>query len=189
MSKSVATYLAVNERNRNLARQHKMQPLVLFSLYTAIQIEALEWSAKMALELSQCVNSDERVIEGHKMMEYYYCFWHWTLGAYEVLRTMNQHREHCFLLECANQIQAAKRKLENVRIPMAKQERPNFSGPIHAELSIAGWEDGDLTFDFSGAQIRPKKLMAEIMTVFRDIGYDDIIAEIPVARPAEPPRS
>jgi hypothetical protein len=65
-------------------------------------------------------------------------FWFWVLGAYEVLRTINQHKK-CFTATGAIVINNMKKKLAVIRVPFAKQELRGTDKSISGELSIYGF--------------------------------------------------
>lgn len=71
--------------------------------------------------------------------EAYGLFWLWVLGAYEVTRTMSQHRA-CFAEPIASTIQGMKKNLHRIRIPFAKQELPGGkkqqAAYVYGELAI-----------------------------------------------------
>ena len=65
-------------------------PLIQFSIGTTIQVQSLRAIGNEIIELSKDwtdeINDFQRV---------YNLFWLWVLGAHEVIRTMDQHKE-CF---------------------------------------------------------------------------------------------
>lgn len=73
---------------------YEQNPLLLFSLYTAVQVQTLE---RKSAELQEIVDTWKPNADGnqtvHNVHVYYDNFWFWVLGAYEVVRTMEQHKK------------------------------------------------------------------------------------------------
>ena len=65
--------------------------------------------------------------------------WFWTLGAYEVVRTMCQATD-CFRSELTQRLSALKKELVQVRIPAAKMEVPGKSRPVSSNRSPWKWD-------------------------------------------------
>ena len=65
--------------------------------------------------------------------------WFWTLGAYEVVRTMSQTKD-CFSSDANTKIDLLKQELAKVRIPNTKMERKGKKIPVNSNRSFDGWD-------------------------------------------------
>ena len=63
--------------------------------------------------------------------------WLWTLGAYEVVRTMCQAKE-CFSENFYTKISQLKRDLSKVRMPASKMEKQGKKKPVNSNRSPCG---------------------------------------------------
>ncbi len=71
--------------------------------------------------------------------------WLWTLGAYEVVRTISQAKE-CFSDSFNQKIADLKKELAKARMPSAKMEKQGQKIPVNSNRSPDGWniENKDL---------------------------------------------
>lgn len=60
--------------------------------------------------------------------------WLWTLGAYEIVRTMCQAKE-CFAPNCHSELQELKKRLAKVRMPDSKMEKQGKKEPVNSNRS------------------------------------------------------
>jgi hypothetical protein len=95
-------------------------PLVLFSLYTAVQFQSLSIIRSDLLEikpqrLKDCFCA---VYQGEK---HYALLWLWFIGANEALRTMSENSS-CFEKEVFDKIGEKKRKIAKLRVPFENQK-------------------------------------------------------------------
>ncbi|MEI7596797.1 MAG: hypothetical protein WCK02_13685 [Bacteroidota bacterium] len=65
--------------------------------------------------------------------------WFWTLGAYEVVRTIAQAKE-CFSETFIEKIKVLKTELAIVRMPSAKMEEHKKIKPVNSNRSPDGWD-------------------------------------------------
>lgn len=65
--------------------------------------------------------------------------WLWTLGAYEVVRTISQAKE-CFSDSFIEKINSLKKQLAIVRMPNAKMEEQGKKKPVNSNRSPDGWD-------------------------------------------------
>ncbi|WP_172328335.1 hypothetical protein [Mangrovicoccus sp. HB161399] len=161
-------------RELNAAR-----PLNLFSLYTAQQAEYL---ALVGTEISELSSSwgDGALIDGEELVRCTGLFWLWVLGAYEVLRTMDQNAE-CFATGLQQRIKAEKQIIAQIRMPFAKQELNRRGGPVYAELSVTGFEKGPY-YDIGGERFRLPEVIGRFLDLMNSIGPENILQEIPARR-------
>ncbi len=65
--------------------------------------------------------------------------WLWTLGAYEVIRTISQAKE-CFSDSFIEKVTKLKKELAIVRMPSAKMEVVGKNMPVNSNRSPDGWD-------------------------------------------------
>lgn len=65
--------------------------------------------------------------------------WLWTLGAYEVIRTISQAKE-CFSDSFIEKVNSLKKQLAIVRMPNAKMEEQGKKKPVNSNRSPDGWD-------------------------------------------------
>lgn len=164
--------------NRNLAKQKGIHPLYLFSLYTGLQHDALNWLASEIDGIRSSIDFKGKSIDAQALSRYYNSFWFWTLGAYEVVRTMSQHKA-CFSDAVAAKTVETKKLLSVIRIPFAKQEIAQRGGPVWAELSICGFSEDDFKLQIADMEISPSKVISQVLSFLEGISHDDILASIP----------
>jgi hypothetical protein len=115
------------------------EPLIAFSHYLSGRVNVLFAFAAELLENLDAGFSDERV-DGGKVERAESLMWLWTLGAYEVVRTMHQARES-FGERARQELAGLKRTLATVRMPAAKMEKPGKGNrPVTSNRSPSGWD-------------------------------------------------
>lgn len=96
-------------------------PLAAFSFYLSGRHQVLLTIAAEILD-----NLDASDTQAHPRTRASDLMWLWTLGAYEVLRTMCQ-AEPCFAPDFYRRIAALKVDLERVRVPTTKMEKLRYN--------------------------------------------------------------
>ena len=146
------------------------RPLMDFSVYTNIQIEILD---KMETTIVDMFNNRK---DAYVIMDIYGSFWLWTLGAYEIVRTMAQAKS-CFSIKVNKRVLHYKRKIAKIRVPFAKQEYQGKNRPIFNEASISGMDikKGDMFFTVEGVEYSIRTLMKEFRDLMASIKGSDII--------------
>lgn len=162
-----------------LEEMYNKHPILRFSFYTHMQITALQ---RLGTEISDLIaqsKTGERTLDT-KIMHADELFWFWVLGAYEVLRTMDQHKR-CFTATVAIEINNLKKRLAAIRVPFAKQELRGTDKPISAELSIYGFGSdlNTLLFEIQGQIFDAVALIREVMQFFHGIDREAIISAMP----------
>jgi hypothetical protein len=113
-------------------------PLLIFSLYLSGRVNVLFLVADEILEnLDQAFSSeglDMRYFERADAL-----IWMWTLGAYEVVRTMCQAKG-CFSSSAYDRLAELKKILSDIRMPAAKMERMGKKQPMNSNRSPSGWD-------------------------------------------------
>jgi hypothetical protein len=105
--------------------------------------------------------------------------WFWSLGAYEVVRTMHQSKE-CFSDRLVQDLSGLKKTLATVRMPAAKMEKPGKRAPVTSNRSPSGWdvENRDLLVNDpeEGPNISARWMLSEFDRVFSSITNSDVLA-------------
>lgn len=65
--------------------------------------------------------------------------WFWTLGAYEMIRTMAQTKD-CFSANINVKINTLKQVLAKARMPSSKMEKKGQKVPVNSNRSFDGWD-------------------------------------------------
>lgn len=158
----------------------KANPLAKFSPYTQVQFDALmrlgdEIKVVLAATITQ---SGKNAALGPGWIKAYDYFWFWTLGAYEVLRTMDQHA-HCFAPVLATKIKAHKQYLAKIRMPFAKQELSGNGGPIWGENSFTEVKNGSLQFRIEGKTYDMVRTIDKVMSMLSSIKLSQVKGRLP----------
>lgn len=164
--------------DRPIRELYEREPLFAFSLYSASQVKDLALVRQDLIEMLPKKDVDG-TMAWTDSKRYFAYFWLWVLGAYEVLRTMDENG-HCFSESARQKIAEMKRKVAVLRIPFAKQQlRGEKKGKtkFHAEISAVGHTNG-LTYEVSGERFNSETLMEEVMVVLQSIKLDDIVQSL-----------
>jgi hypothetical protein len=155
-------------------------PIMAFSHYLSGRIAVLVRNADMILEHLDCGFADApEFVDGDFVGRAESLMWLWTLGAYEVIRTMCQART-CFSQVAFDELVELKKSLARARMPAAKLEKPGQKMPVTSNRSPAGWdlENRDLLVndpeDLTG--ISARGLIDEFDRVLASIAAKDILA-------------
>lgn len=114
------------------------EPLMAFSFY-------LSGRNNLLLSLSDEIieNLDKgfsmNTIQGGLIGHASTLMWLWTLGAYEVVRTMCQAKE-CFSENFYKKISELKNDLAKARMPSSKMEKKGKKIPVNSNRSPDGWD-------------------------------------------------
>jgi hypothetical protein len=157
-------------------------PLLKFSLYTQIQFQAIQEIGEETLRSMTWRPAPELGMSSSNLKRAYHLFWLWTLGAYEVIRTMSEHHD-CFDSETAQKISEMKRELAVIRIPFAKQQMRKTSVPVYNELSVNGLEEETFCFFIEGRTFRAADVICNVIELLASIRPDNIKKSMPVRRP------
>ena len=116
------------------------EPLLAFSFYLSernnnvlyLSDEILE-NLELGFKYSQGI--DETIIGRASIF-----MWFWTLGAYEIVRTISQAKD-CFADKFIEKINLLKKELAIVRMPSAKmEEQGKKSIPVNSNRSADNWD-------------------------------------------------
>jgi hypothetical protein len=103
--------------------------------------------------------------------------WLWTLGTYEVVRTMCQAKS-CFSPRVLEGLAQLKKILSAVRMPAAKMEKPGRKAPVTSDRSPSRVDvpNGDLLVnDPSEPDVSARFVLKEFGRVFSSITKDDVL--------------
>lgn len=105
--------------------------------------------------------------------------WLWTLGAYEVVRTMCQAKD-CFSETALNNLTQLKKTLSPIRMPAAKMEKVGKRAPVTSNRSPSGWDvaNRDLLVNDpeSTPDVSARFVLLEFERVFSSITKEDVLA-------------
>lgn len=150
-------------------------PLISFSWYLSGRVGCvLELGREVGENLDLAFS--EHAIDGGRFGRAERLMWFWTLGAYEVVRTMCQASE-CFSPELASQLGSLKKELVQARMPAAKMEQPGKKQPVTSNRSPGAWDipTRDLLIgDPTTPMISARKLLKRFEVVISSITPGDI---------------
>jgi hypothetical protein len=153
------------------------KPLLAFSCYTEGQVGELKRQARQILD---AMDSSIKVgtVEFTGFGRAHWGFWLWTLGAFEVVRTMKQARA-CLSAELNEKIVRLQRQLVEIRVPFAKQEIAGKKKPIGSEASVSGFdgETHDMFYSINGEKVSVRKLLTDFVVIFDGITLADILSD------------
>ncbi len=146
----------------------EQDPLIAFSWYLSGRKNVL-----LAIAVEIIENLDvERFDRAESLM------WLWTLGAYEVVRTMCQAKS-CFSETAWDELVQLKKSLSTVRMPAAKMEKAGKKIPVTSNRTASGWDfpNRDLIVNDpeSTPDVSARSLLREFGRVFSSISNDDVI--------------
>jgi len=107
-----------------------------------------------------------------------YLAWLWTLGAYEVVRTMCQ-AEACFSPEVQFKLRTLKRELASVRMPAAKMEKAGKKSiPVTSNRSAVGIDlkNRDILIGDPSEDHSTRELMNNFYAIFSSLQVEDVLA-------------
>lgn len=156
-------------------------PLTLFSLYLAGRNQVLlSLSHEIVGALDACVSGDAGPSSPRKRASD--LMWLWTLGAYEVVRTMCQ-AQGCFSDPLARALADLKIDLERVRVPSTKMERIKYdrrerSVPVSSDRPPDLWDEArkDLRVGDPADTASARGLLAAYARVLGSLTAADVLA-------------
>jgi hypothetical protein len=156
-------------------------PLIAFSHYLCGRVHVFISVADEIIENLEDGFSAERV-DGDRVERAESLMWLWTLGAYEVVRTMCQSKD-CFSSQVFDELQKLKKSLSEVRMPAAKMEKPGGKRgkevPVSSNRSPSGWDILNKDLLINDPEVTPcvsaRFLLAEFDRVMSSMTKDDIL--------------
>ena len=155
-----------------LSREQLLQtnPLLAFSIYTHVQAD---YVLSTGAELVRTLDRFGEQIDAQEFQRAYGQFWLWILGAYEVVRTLDQHAAS-FAPSFAERVKSLKVALAKVRIPFAKQEyRGSSARSIYSDLSVTD-VNRDLAFVIDGSNVSAKAEIQRFTDFVSSVRLSDI---------------
>ncbi|MCV2872339.1 hypothetical protein OEZ71_08530 [Defluviimonas sp. WL0050] len=154
-------------------------PILLFSLSTQVQIQALTRTRQLIENSIEVVKtSDNSSTVNGNVAQAYDLFWLWTLGAYEVTRTMCQNKA-CFDPSLHQGLLDLKHYLAELRMPFAKQELARSGQPVSRENSITGiHEQLGMAFEVRGVVYHTIEVMDRFTRFVAKIKREQILRRI-----------
>ena len=127
------------QKTFNIKNIVQENPLILFSSYTDAQYK---WLIEIRKDILKMLKKETYSTKMHGLV------WLWFLGAYEMLRTMDDEKaKDCFSKVIKTDLTKLKIKFAEIRMCFAKQEyRRNSDDYIHNEISAYGYGNGDISF-------------------------------------------
>jgi len=118
------------------------------------------------------------VVDGSRIDRAEALMWLWTLGAYEVVRTMCQAKS-CFSKKALDQLIQLKKTLSSIRMPAAKMEKAGQKVPVTSNRSPAGWDATNRDLLVNDPETEPnvfaRFILMEFDRVFSAITKDDVL--------------
>jgi hypothetical protein len=153
------------------------EPLIAFSFYLSGRTNVLlDIADEIIGNLDQAFSA--AIVDGGRVDRAESLMWLWTLGAYEVVRTICQAK-NCFSDGALSEFSELKKSLAAIRMPAAKMEKSGKKVPVTSNRSPAGWDvlnrdllisDPETILDVSARHI-----LKEFDRVFASITKDDVL--------------
>jgi hypothetical protein len=153
-------------------------PLIAFSFYLSGRKNVLLAIADEIIEnLDQAFYGP--LVSGGKLDRAESLFWLWTLGAYEIVRTMCQ-AQSCFSERALDELVRIKKTLSAIRMPAAKMEKRGKRAPVISDRSPAGWDIPNKDLFVGDPESKPdvsaRFVLTEFDRVFASLTRDDVRA-------------
>lgn len=163
--------------NPTWEEQVSREPLLAFSFVLSTRHNQLATVADEILDnLDKGISKE--LIDGRYVTKAGISVWLWTLGAYELVRTMCQAKS-CFTQECLERLQPLKKKLAKVRMPDAKMEKQGRPVPVGSNRSP--WceiiDTKDLLIGDPEELYSAREILHEYFTTIDSISPSEILAQ------------
>lgn len=156
------------------------EPLVKFSRYLAGRHRVLLGIAAEIRDHLDACGPDEAHARSKSRARASDLMWLWTLGAYEVVRTMCQ-APMCFAPTVMREVSALKAELERVRVPNTKMEKVKYdrrerSVPVPSERPAEVWVAArkDILVGDPDALVSARRLLARYAEVLGSLRAEDV---------------
>lgn len=161
-------------REESLARE----PLLAFSFYLAGRVGVLDdTSAEIVRLLDRGFDGDRGFVRGEEVGRASTLMWFWTLGAYEVVRTMCQAAT-CFSKRAHDELVGLKRQLAVVRMPSAKMEKVRSNTPVTSNRSPDGWDMQRQDLIIGDPDTRPDVYARDLLAAFDRVVWSITSADV-----------
>ncbi|XXY54604.1 hypothetical protein WME91_26075 [Sorangium sp. So ce269] len=160
-----------------MSTQH---PLAAFSIYMSGRHQVLVSIAREIIERLDACASSEGGFPHEARTRASDLMWLWTLGAYEVIRTMCQ-AQRCFSERFYREVSSLKVELERVRVPNTKLERVKYnrrerSIPVASDRGPDVWDDAskDLLVGDPADAVSARLLLRSYEGVMSSLTLEDV---------------
>jgi len=126
--------------NPTEAEQIEREPLLKYSFYLSSKNNLLLNTIDVIIKKLNDGFSTS-TINADKIGDASILTWFWTLGAYEIVRTMSQTKD-CFSDDTNSKINLLKQELAIARIPSTKMEKKGKKIPVNSNRNFDGWDIG-----------------------------------------------
>lgn len=150
------------------------EPLLAFSFYLSGRNNVLlSISDEIIEKLDKGFSMNP--IQGDLIAHASTLMWLWTLGAYEVVRTMCQAKK-CFSENFYNKISDLKNDLAKARMPSSKMEKKGKKTPVNSNRSPDGWDisNKDLLIGDPEDYISGYMILKKYGTVMSSLTIEDV---------------
>jgi len=152
------------------------EPLMAFSFYLSGRNNLLLATLDEIIENLDNGFSAEVINQGGAIQKASDLMWFWTLGAYEVIRTISQAKD-CFSDRFSKRIIDLKKDLSIARMPSAKMEKRGFRQAVNSNRSPDGWniEGKDLLIGDPDDFLSARNLLQKYDEVMSSLKREDVI--------------
>ena len=150
------------------------EPLIAFSFYLSGRNNVLlSISDEIIENLDKGFSTNP--IQGGMIEHASTLMWLWTLGAYEVVRTMCQAKE-CFSENFYEKISGLKIDLAKARIPSSKMEKKGKRIPVNSNRNPDGWDvsNKDLLIGDPDETVSSRMILENYDTVMSSLTIEDV---------------
>ncbi len=179
----------INEESKTIMKKHikeclvnpseeeilTREPLMAFSFYLSGRNNILLSISDEIIENLDIGFSNKDSIQCDLIEHASTLIWLWTLGAYEVVRTMCQSKE-CFSEYFYNKISGLKIYLAKARIPSSKMEKKGKNIPVNSNRSPEGWDvsNKDLLIGDPEDPISGRMLLEKYDSILSSLTIEDV---------------
>ena len=151
------------------------EPLLAFSFYLSGRNNVLLSISDEIIENLDKMFSNTQIMHQEFIDRASTLLWLWTLGAYEIIRTICQARE-CFSSSFIEKSIELKKQLAVVRMPNAKMEEAGKKKPINSNRSPDGldFDNKDLLIGNPEKPISARKLIELYDQTMATLTKDDV---------------
>lgn len=166
------------------AELERQYPLAKYSFYAHGRVQLLMEVRGEILKELDLTFQDLKVLRFENLRRAESLSWLWVLGAYEVVRTMEQ-AERCFSLRAQHSLRRMKRQLKAVRMPSAKMEQPGQYVAVPSRRSPAELRlpDRDLSIGDPDKPHSVRRLLDQFAEFVRSFEEADVLASHESAYP------
>lgn len=154
----------------------RKNPFLKFSVYTQVQVQQLTMVSDEIVGILERNTVGGIIVDAHRS---YGLFWLWVLGAYEVIRTMAEHKQ-CFSEPLRQKIGELKKELVKVRIPFAKQQLRGQNRAVGSEPSVVGLGEDhkDLLFEVEGSSVSCRTMLKRFNDFIRSVDHEEVLHDL-----------